>query len=65
MAYWVIGGEYHDGSFAELAPGATLERHGPFASYDEAKKAWGERAWATVDNAMMRFRIVEDEEKAA
>jgi hypothetical protein len=65
MAYWVIGGEYSDGSFAELAPGAQMERLGPFASYDEAKKAWASRAWATVDNALMRFRIVEDEEKAA
>jgi hypothetical protein len=65
MAYWVIGGEYRDGSFAELAPGAQLERIGPFASYDEAKKAWAARAWATVDNALMRFRIVEGEEKAA
>jgi len=65
MAYWVIGGEYRDGSFAELAPGTQKERLGPFATYDEAKKAWGTRAWATVDNALMRFRIVEDEEKAA
>jgi hypothetical protein len=65
MAYWVIGGEYRDGTFSELAPGAQLERLGPFASYDEAKKAWAARAWATVDNALMRFRIVEDKEKAA
>ena len=65
MAYWVIGGEYHDASFAALASGTQGERLGPFASYDAAKKAWAARAWATVDNALMRFRIVQDEEKAA
>lgn len=65
MAYWVVGGEYRDASFGETMPGAQLERLGPFATYDEAKKAWAARAWATVDNALMRFRIVEDEEKAA
>jgi hypothetical protein len=65
MAYWVVGGEYRDTSFGETMPGTPLERIGPFASYEEAKKAWAARAWATVDNALMRFRIVEDEEKAA
>ena len=56
---------------AELPPEArdVYERfvagYGPFGSYDEAKKAWAARAWATVDNALMRFRIVEGEEKAA
>jgi hypothetical protein len=64
MAYWVIGGEYRDASFAALAPGTREERHGPFDSYDEAKKVWAARAWATVDNALMRFRIVEEAEKA-
>ena len=65
MAYWVIGGEYSDGTFAELAPGSKGERLGPFASYDEAKKIWAARAWATVDNALMRFRIVKDDDRAA
>jgi hypothetical protein len=65
MAYWVVGGEYGDASFTELAPGASQERLGPFATYEEAHKVWGARAWATVDSALTRFRIVEDEEKAA
>ncbi len=65
MAHWVIGGEYRDGSFAELAPGAQMERLGPFGTYDEAKKIWAARAWATVDNALMRFRIVEEKERVA
>jgi hypothetical protein len=65
MAYWVVGGEYRDASFGEMMPGTQIERLGPFATYEEAKKAWAARAWATVDNALMRFRIVTDEEKAA
>ena len=63
MAYWVIGGEYRDPTFTVLAPGTQEERLGPFASYDEARKVWAARAWATVDNALMRFRIIADEEK--
>ncbi len=62
MAYFVVGGEYRDATFTEMAPGAQQERLGPFASYDEAHKIWAARAWATVDNALMRFRIVRDEE---
>jgi hypothetical protein len=59
--YWVLGGTYRDTSFAEIAPGRSEERHGPFASYEEAHKKWAERAWATVDDANSRFRIVEEE----
>jgi Domain of unknown function (DUF4170) len=65
MAYWVVGGEYRDATFTEMAPGAQKERLGPFASYEEAYKVWASRAWATVDNALMRFRIVRDDESAA
>ncbi|MBL8674075.1 MAG: DUF4170 domain-containing protein [Rhodospirillales bacterium] len=55
--YWVVGGEYADSTFTRLAPGKTLERHGPFATEAEAQKAWAGRAWATVDDALCRFRI--------
>lgn len=65
MAYWVVGGEYRDASFTEMAAGTPEERLGPFASYEDARKAWASRAWATVDSALTRFRIVGDEEKAA
>ncbi len=65
MHYWVVGGEYKDTTFRELIPGKTEERLGPFASYEEAHKVWATRAWATVDNALMRFRIVGDKSKAA
>jgi hypothetical protein len=58
--YWVIGGEYADTSFSKLAPGKAEERLGPFPSYGEAYKAWEARARATIDDAMVRYRIVEE-----
>jgi hypothetical protein len=58
--YWVVGGEYSDATFTAIAAGAEEERLGPFASYDEAYKVWAARAWATVDNALTRFRIVRE-----
>jgi hypothetical protein len=57
--YWVIGGEYTDLSFKMLAPGAREERHGPFATYKDAYDVWQSRARATIDDAMVRFRIIE------
>lgn len=63
MRYWVVGGEYADATFQKPAPGKAEERLGPFATYEEAHKAWAARAWATVDDALMRFRIVSDEEE--
>jgi hypothetical protein len=58
--YWVVGGEYADVSFERLAPGAREERHGPFASYDDAYAVWQVRARATIDDALVRFRIIEE-----
>jgi len=58
MRYWVVGGEYSDATFRSFAPGKEEERHGPFATYAEAHKFWATRAWATVDDALIRFRIV-------
>jgi hypothetical protein len=60
--FWVVGGEYADARFERLAPGAREERHGPFASYDEAHAVWQARARATIDDALIRFRIIEEKE---
>jgi len=57
--FWVVGGEFTDTSFKQLAPGKMLERHGPYASYKEAYKVWQERAWKTVDDCNYRFRVLE------
>jgi hypothetical protein len=58
--YWVVGGEYADVTFDRLAPGAYEERHGPFPTYAEAYAVWQARARATIDDALIRFRIVEE-----
>ena len=58
--FWVLGGEYTDTGVRELVAGTAEERHGPFASYKLAHAAWQARAWATVDSATRRYRIVEE-----
>jgi len=58
--YWVIGGEYADTAFKKLAAGKAEERIGPFDSYEAAKAAWQARAWATVDSANTRYRIMKE-----
>ena len=60
MPFWVIGGEYADTSFAVIAGGRPETRLGPFASYEEAKAEWAARAWASVDDAHVRWRIEEE-----
>jgi len=57
--WWVEGSEYADATFTALVPGKPVERHGPHESYEAAKKDWQARTMATVDNALMRYRIVE------
>jgi hypothetical protein len=63
--FWVVGGEYTDTTFTRLAPGKVLERLGPFASYDEAYEVWVARARATIDDATVRYRIIEGAAPAA
>ena len=58
--FWVVGGEYADTAFKKLVAGGKEERIGPFDSYEAAKAAWQARAWATVDSANTRYRIVKE-----
>ena len=58
--HWVVGGEYASTDFGEIEGGGAEERIGPFDSYKEAYKVWASRSWAEVDNAHVRFRIVEE-----
>jgi hypothetical protein len=58
--YWVIGGEYASTAFKQIAGGRAEERIGPFESYEAARAAWQARAWASVDNALIRYRIEEE-----
>jgi hypothetical protein len=54
--YWVVGGIYKDTHFTEAARGAEAW-YGPFDTYEAAKVEWRRRAWATVDDALARYRI--------
>jgi hypothetical protein len=58
--YWVVGGEYIDTGFRQLVDGAAEERIGPFDTYEDAHAAWQKAAWASVDTATKRYRVVEE-----
>ena len=59
--FWVVGGEYTDTDFKRLADDVGLERYGPFHTYEAARKEWQARNMARIDNAMVRYRIIEEE----
>ncbi len=63
-SYHVVGGEYADTTFTEIAPGHHEERFGPFAEH-EAHECWRALTGKTVDNAMVRYFIRRDGEPAA
>ena len=63
--FWVIGGEYTDTGFTDIAGGGAEERHGPFGDIESARARWQQLAWATVDNAHARYRIEQDREASA
>lgn len=58
--FWVVGGDYLDTGFRDLAPGTSEERIGPFETYEKAHEAWQAKAWSTVDSCTRRYRIVEE-----
>ena len=53
--YWVEGGIFTDTTFE--TPEGTLERHGPFATFEEARIVWRELAWRHADDCHVRYRI--------
>jgi hypothetical protein len=59
--FYVVGGEYADASFSQIAAGHTEERHGPF-SEQEARDIWRALTGKTVDNALVRYRIKPESE---
>jgi hypothetical protein len=62
-AFWVIGGEYVDTRFERLA--GAFERYGPFRTRAEAEREWRGRSMARIDQALVRYTIVEDAALAA
>lgn len=61
--FWVVGGEYADATFAKIR--GKVETYGPFATYEAAHKEWQGRTMQTIDNALMRYRILNEKPKAA
>ena len=39
------------------------ERYGPYADFAAARREWQSRTMATIDNALVRYLIVEDRDK--
>ncbi len=58
--YWVVGGEYTDTSFHEIAEGGSELRFGPFSDAEAAEAEWARRSWPSVDSCNIRYRIVEE-----
>jgi hypothetical protein len=63
VTHYVVGGEYTDTTFTELATAPLVL--GPFDSYEEAYLVWRGRALETIDQAYVRFHIVEADEPPA
>lgn len=59
LPYFVIGGRYADTSFTRLLEGAAAE--GPFGAYDEAVEAWRASSMRHIDEAFVRYLIVQTE----
>ncbi len=55
--FWVVGGEYRDSGFRDMARGCDEEWIGPYDDYDSAMAEWNKRAWTKVDVATTRYRI--------
>ena len=58
MSYWVVGGHYEDTGFEKVKDGFELEKHGPYRSYEDAKKQWDLFSWNNVDDCCVRYTIV-------
>lgn len=54
--YYVVGGEYADTSFTQMAPGKELEVYGPFER-SQAMDFWRGITSQTVDSALHRYDI--------
>lgn len=59
--YYVVGGEYADTAFTQIAAGHKEERFGPFDEH-EAHVCWRALTGKSVDNAMCRYFIRADDE---
>lgn len=54
--YWIVGGQYRDTDFSDLAP-ESRTLNGPFGSYNDALSQWRTLAEASRHDAYTRFTI--------
>ena len=59
LPYFVVGGRYADTSFTQLLEAAPAD--GPFAAHDEAVEAWRASSMRHIDEASVRYLIVQAE----
>jgi len=52
-----VGGEYTATEFNELAGGGEPERHGPYETYEAARRAWSALSMKWVDSAFVKYEI--------
>ena len=57
LPYFVVGGRYGDTTFTNLTDADTTA--GPFQSYDEAVEVWRAASMSHVDEAFVRYLIVQ------
>ena len=57
--YLVIGGELRDIGSAEFADPSKLHVVGTYADREEARRAWSAIARATIDDAQMRYFLID------
>ena len=60
--YYVIGGEYEDTTFTQ--PKSPLEEFGPFDSIEEARNIWKDKSMANIDDCLVRYLIVTEDDSA-
>lgn len=61
--YFVVGGRYADTSFTDLLEPAPTE--GPYARYDDAVDVWRANSMRHIDEAFVRYVIVQADSPAA
>ena len=62
MPYFVTGGAYRDTTFTELEQPDPVE--GPFEHYAEAYLAWRSKSMPHVDDAFVRYEIVQADSRS-
>jgi hypothetical protein len=62
--FWVVGGEFRSLEFEEIVSG-TERLYGPFATREEAERAWRRISEAHRAHCMVRFTIAQERPRAA